>query len=43
MTRAVKTCGPDDSLRHVMETMTKWHILHVPVVDQAVVRHRQRR
>jgi CBS domain-containing protein len=34
MTHAVKTCGPDDSLRHVMETMTKWHILHIPVVDQ---------
>ena len=34
MTRAVKTCGLDDSLRHVMENMTKWHILHIPVVDQ---------
>ena len=34
MTHAVKTCGLDDSLRHVMENMTKWHILHIPVVDQ---------
>jgi CBS domain-containing protein len=34
MTRTVKTCGPEDSLRHVMENMTKWHILHIPVVDQ---------
>ena len=34
MTRTVKTCGLDDSLRHVMENMTKWHILHIPVVDQ---------
>jgi len=33
MTRSVKTCGPDDSLRQVMENMTKWHILHIPVVD----------
>ena len=34
MTRAVKTCGLDDSLRHVMEDMTKWHILHIPVIDR---------
>ncbi|GEO39058.1 CBS domain-containing protein [Skermanella aerolata] len=34
MTRTVKTCGPDDSLRHVMEDMTKWHILHIPVIEQ---------
>jgi CBS domain-containing protein len=34
MTHTVKTCGLDDSLRHVMENMTKWHILHIPVVDQ---------
>jgi len=34
MTHTVKTCGLDDSLRHVMENMTKWHILHSPVVDQ---------
>jgi CBS domain-containing protein len=33
MTHTVKTCGPDDSLRHVMENMTKWHILHIPVID----------
>jgi len=37
MTRAVKTCGLDDSLRQVMENMTKWHILHIPVVDQDVL------
>jgi CBS domain-containing protein len=34
MTHSVKTCGPDDSLRQVMENMTKWHILHIPVIDQ---------
>jgi CBS domain-containing protein len=34
MTRTVKTCGPEDSLHHVMEDMTKWHILHIPVIDQ---------
>ncbi len=34
MTHTVKTCGLDDSLRNVMENMTKWHILHIPVVDQ---------
>ena len=34
MTHTVKTCGLDDSLRHVMENMTKWHILHIPAVDQ---------
>jgi CBS domain-containing protein len=33
MTRTVKTCTPDDTLRQVMETMTRWHILHVPVVE----------
>ena len=33
MTRAVKTCSPNDTLRHVMENMTKWHILHTPVVE----------
>jgi CBS domain-containing protein len=38
MTRAVKTCGPDDSLRQVMETMTKWHILHIPVIDHGELR-----
>ena len=34
MTHTVKTCGLDDSLRNVMGNMTKWHILHIPVVDQ---------
>ncbi|UEM01291.1 CBS domain-containing protein [Skermanella rosea] len=37
MTKTVKTCGPDDSVRHVLESMTRWHILHVPVVDHGVL------
>lgn len=32
MTRDVRTCRPDDTLRHVMMDMTRHHILHVPVV-----------
>src|SRR5689334_22364045 len=31
MTHEVRTCGPNDTLRHVMMDMTRHHILHVPV------------
>ncbi|EWY36687.1 hypothetical protein N825_26050 [Skermanella stibiiresistens SB22] len=37
MTKAVKTCRPEDSVRQVLENMIRWHILHVPVVDHGVV------
>ncbi len=33
MTQEVRTCSPEDTLRHVMHEMTRRHILHVPVVD----------
>lgn len=33
MTREVHSCGPQDTLRHVMMDMTRRHILHVPVVE----------
>ena len=32
MTRDVVTCDPDDSIDHVMETMTHGRFRHVPVV-----------
>ena len=34
MTRDVITCGPDDSVKSVMETMTRRHIRHLPVVEK---------
>lgn len=34
MTAAVVTCDPDDSIEHVMETMTEWRFRHLPVVRQ---------
>jgi CBS domain-containing protein len=32
MTREVVTCDPDDSIDHVMETMTRGRFRHLPVV-----------
>jgi len=32
MTREVVTCDPDDSIDHIMETMTQGRFRHVPVV-----------
>jgi CBS domain-containing protein len=32
MTREVVTCDPDDSIDHIMETMTHGRFRHVPVV-----------
>lgn len=37
MTRNVRTCGPNDTLRHVMTEMTLHHILHVPVVEDGAL------
>jgi len=34
MTAAVETCDPDDSIEHVMETMTERRFRHLPVVRQ---------
>ena len=34
MTHDVVTCGPDDSVKSVMETMTRRHIRHLPVVEK---------
>jgi CBS domain-containing protein len=33
MTRDVHTCHPDDSIEHVMETMTRGRFRHLPVLD----------
>lgn len=33
MTRDVQTCHPDDSIEHVMETMTRGRFRHLPVLD----------
>lgn len=33
MTQEVHSCGPQDTLRHVMGEMTARHILHVPVLE----------
>jgi CBS domain-containing protein len=32
MTREVVTCDPDDSIDHIMETMTRGRFRHLPVV-----------
>lgn len=32
MSHAVPTCGPDDALTSVMQTMTDWRFRHLPVV-----------
>jgi CBS domain-containing protein len=34
MTRDVQTCHPDDSIEHVMETMTRGRFRHLPVLDR---------
>lgn len=33
MTRAVRTCGPEDSVKHLMDTMTRYRVRHLPVVE----------
>ncbi len=33
MTRKVTTCLPGDNLKQVMKLMTRWHYLHVPVLE----------
>jgi CBS domain-containing protein len=33
MTRAVRTCGPHDSVKHLMDTMTRYRVRHLPVVE----------
>lgn len=33
MTRSVKTCTPQDSVKHVMAVMTRSRIRHLPVID----------
>ena len=37
MTRAVKTCTPEDTLKSVMVNMTHWHILNTPVLKDGVL------
>jgi CBS domain-containing protein len=32
MSRSVKTCTPADTLKSVMQDMTRWHILNTPVL-----------
>ncbi len=33
MTRSVRTCTPQDSVKHVMTVMTHSRIRHIPVID----------
>lgn len=33
MSRAVRTCRPDDSVKHLMDTMTRYRVRHLPVVE----------
>lgn len=33
MTRAVRTCGPEDNVKHLMDTMTRYRVRHLPVVE----------
>lgn len=37
MTRSVKTCTPEDTLKSVMQNMTHWHILNTPVLKDGVL------
>lgn len=37
MTRAVRTCGLDDSVRSVMAAMTRARVRHLPVLDRGQV------
>ena len=32
MSRSVRTCKPEDTLKSVMQDMTRWHILNTPVL-----------
>ena len=32
MSREVRTCAPEDTLKSVMQNMTRWHILNTPVL-----------
>ena len=34
MTRHVKSCTPDDSVKDVMQMMTQFRIRHLPVIDE---------
>ncbi|MCX8102209.1 MAG: CBS domain-containing protein [Geminicoccaceae bacterium] len=33
MTRAVRTCSPEDSVKALMDTMTRHRVRHLPVVE----------
>lgn len=33
MTRAVRTCSPEDSVKQLMDTMTRHRVRHLPVVE----------
>ena len=33
MTRKVTTCGPEDSIKHLMALMTSQRIRHIPVIQ----------
>ena len=37
MTRSVKTCSPEDTLKHVMEEMTRAKVLNFPVLKDGVI------
>jgi CBS domain-containing protein len=37
MTRSVKTCSPDDTLKNVMQKMTRAKVLNFPVVKDGAV------
>ncbi|MDF1584939.1 CBS domain-containing protein [Marinimicrococcus flavescens] len=37
MTRAVQTCAPDDSVKELMERMTRLRIRHLPVLDGGMI------
>ncbi len=38
MTQTVKTCAPQDSVKHVMAVMTRARIRHLPVVEEGGLR-----
>lgn len=37
MTRAVKTCGPEDTIKHVMAEMTRSRVRHLPVMEHGAM------
>ena len=37
MTRSVRTCTPEDTLKSVMQEMTRWHILNTPVLKDGAL------